>query len=214
MACRLGGTTGEEKVDGFLASVKKIQRFLETCPLPLSRSPMVGTSHMGTLAERDRDLPKVTLSDPLVRAEWSRAPGPAGMSGATQSPEGQLFPDWDFSPRKQGQPLGCLDLQFLDSGPTAHFPRGPAQSCPPPLSSQLLPPRGGERWWMGLLPGHRGGQGALRKTAFPQPWFAGSLFCPPTPAPGPRPCLLHFPLPPVWEYPEGVVPGLETGRKL
>lgn len=60
---------------------------------PAIQEPMVGASHMGTLAERDRDSPGVALPDPVVHAEWSRAPGPAGMSGATQSPEGQLFPD-------------------------------------------------------------------------------------------------------------------------
>lgn len=56
-------------------------------------NPVVGASHTGTLAERDRDLPKVTLPDPVVCADWSRAPDTAGMLGATQNPKGQLFPD-------------------------------------------------------------------------------------------------------------------------
>lgn len=72
----------------------------ETGPLPLPMSPVVGTSPTGTLAERDRDgdLPKVTLPDPAVCADWFRAPGASGMSGATPSPKAQLFPDEDSPP--------------------------------------------------------------------------------------------------------------------
>lgn len=91
MGRSLRGTTGGEERDGFLASVEKSQRFPETSPLRRSVNPVVGASHTGTLAERDRD--KVTLPDPAVHADWSRAPDTAGMSGATQNPKRWLFPD-------------------------------------------------------------------------------------------------------------------------
>lgn len=49
-----------------MVTVEKTQRFPETRPLRLPMNPVVGASHTGTLAERDRDLPKVTLPDPDV----------------------------------------------------------------------------------------------------------------------------------------------------
>lgn len=83
------GTTGGEETDGFLASVEK------PSPLALPMRPVVGASPTGAPAERDGDgdLPKVTLPDPAVCVDWFRAPGGSGMSGATQSPKAQLFPD-------------------------------------------------------------------------------------------------------------------------
>ena len=86
-----------EETEGLLANTEKTPRSPETCPLLLSMNPRVVRVMTQEPSKRDRDLPKATLPDLAVCADWSRAPlypptpGPTGMSGVTQGPKGQLL---------------------------------------------------------------------------------------------------------------------------
>lgn len=120
-------------------------------------------------------------------------------------------------PLRRVQPLECLDLQFLDSWLIASLLGQFLHKVIslPSLSSQLPPPRVGERWVDGFAARHRERPGAL--------WFTGSLppvlpdTCPSLPLRLPDPNLSLPPsslLPPLFLFLEGVLPGLETGRQL